>query len=256
MRCKCCSLTLPGFVVKQGGRYQYFNVNFGFNKYNFQPMRRKVLLTLMILGLAGIYTNCSAIKVPGYIVDQNQDTLYGTVILSKVDQITGDLIIGGFDQASLYSSVTFKGTDEKSFHKYSPDLIKGFGFGYDTTTFVFRTFLVKFNSLFPEGQEKNCFLNLIYQGSLELYQYIACIKDPSPSTIKNGYKTYREYYLYAGSKDLFRVAASDRTKSVNELLRQAGVEEQFLGKIPENSGFEDIKRILVKYDQWLAMQPQ
>ena len=49
-----------------------------------------------------------AIDVRGYILNENQDTIFGIIQLNKIDQISGALFLNDFDRPSLHNGIKFK----------------------------------------------------------------------------------------------------------------------------------------------------
>jgi hypothetical protein len=217
-------------------------------------MRRiSIKLPVILFALTCQINTCLAIKVPGYIITANHDTIYGMIRLQRFDQITGALLINGFDVESLYYKITFKSNTGKSFSTYSPGMILSFGFNYNSTDYTYKTFLVEYRSIFQNGKQQLRFLNLLHHGRLDLYQNEICILKPENVQSGADYMKYYEYFIYSDSKGLLRIGANDHTRSMQDLLRQTGMEEDFIRELPKDTEFKDILYILENYDDWWSV---
>ena len=212
-----------------------------------------VKFILLLFGLTYISNNCNAIEVIGYVINQNQDTIYGTIKLHKFSQITGAFMLNGFDMESLHYKVSFKSNADKLYQTFSTDMILGFGFSYKATDYVYKRFLLKSKSIFRKARQKFRFLNLIYKGNVSLYQNIINTNTPSINAFNNTNITYYEYFLFSNSKGLLKVAMNEQIRTMRDLLQQFDIDEQYIKEIPENTKFKDIKIIVENYDKWLLV---
>lgn len=217
-------------------------------------------LVILTIGLVSINNDCSAKKVDGYIINENQDTIYGKIRLPWINTSTGAVVLFGFDFESLFRSVSFKGKAGKSYHTFRPNTIYGFGFNYKSSDYFFRSMFLNYKSLFKkEGQEYR-FLNLIHHGKVDLYQNIIFIKVPvnypsSPDERVRSVKIY-EYYIWSEPTKLLWVGEDKQNKSIWDLLRKCCLEKEYIQTMPENANFKDIKLLLENYDKWVSGKPE
>lgn len=193
---------------------------------------------------------CSALQVQGYIIKENSDTAYGTI---KLDQFhNGYFLLNGFDTESLYYQVAFKSKGDKKFRLYSPASLEGFGFIYEGENYTYSSFLLEHNSIIKGDRERFRFLSLEYSGSINLFQNTVRINYPSGFNRTDQYMVYYEFFLQKDSGKLIKVETTKNVRTVNDLLRQIGVEEKFIeDEVPLKSDFRDIRDILRRYDIWL-----
>ena len=118
-------------------------------------MHNMIIKRLFFISLLLIFTLCGfAIKVDGYIININSDTIYGKIQLSRFDQVTGWLILDGIEEESLHSRVVFAANREKRFVAYFPEMLLGFGFIYNSTDYVFQRILVQRKSIIKSEKQK------------------------------------------------------------------------------------------------------
>lgn len=195
---------------------------------------------------------CSASKISGYIVDNREDTIYGTFRLRNVNQ-TGALLISGFDELSLHSAVVFKKNGASSFETFSPEMISGFQFVYDSTIYHYKSFLIEYNSISYNDRERHKFLRLIYDGNLDLYEDIVIVEKTNGSFA--GERTrYYEYFIEEQDQELTRIKIDDQTPNLRAVLRQFSIEEDFLKRISDIATIKDLPVILQEYDYWLRSE--
>ena len=215
--------------------------------------RIRLLLTSVVIGvLLGFGNHCFAKKVPGYIVNDANDTIKGVITLQKFNQITGDLIVNGYDFESLYNKVVFKAVGNKRAVVYQPGMIKGFGFDFDEVGYRYNQFVVSYSSLFTGDSKRTRFLYLVYDGAIKLYSDVLYVENPSVTQGDNRYVKYNSYFLQHDVLGLLAVAKNEQFKTVRDLLRHYNVEKGFLNEIPENTVFENVVQVLRLYDQWLV----
>jgi hypothetical protein len=209
-------------------------------------------ITLILFGLILLPDNCQAKKVPGFIINENSDTLIGKIrIYSHNPNIRG-FNIYGIDIEPFYSIVRFKGNTDKRFRNYEPEDIKGFCFRYKSMDYFFREFKLEFSTLFGVDHFRSRFLNLIYKGKLALYQDE--VRNPILKNFKN-FQDYTEvhynYYLFDELKGLHEVELTKKIRTIKDLLAIYNVDEDFLYEIPASIKPKEIKLILEEYDFWL-----
>jgi len=204
---------------------------------------------LYLLTLTAGYS--CAMNVPGYIITANSDTVHGMVKLTKFSQATGGLMMSGFDRDILHLSVSFRPDSGKEYQTYTPDMIRGFAFTYETHDYYYKSFLLDYKSIFPNEKQVYRFLMLVRRGNIDLYQDVNYANNPAGNNLQGTYATY-SYFLYTPSKGLLRVEMTDQARTVQDLLFQYGVDIRFIKEIPDNANFKDIRKILDDYDHWVS----
>lgn len=219
-------------------------------------MLKMILKSILLLFSLFLLNNqSSAINVNGYIITENSDTVFGTIQLQKFDQVTGNLVINGFDREILHKKLSFKSVKDKKYKTYLPETISGFGFNYEKERYVFQSFTLERKSLVKRERFQSRFLCLVYRGSLSLFKDIKSYNfDPSNITRNYNSYTYSEFFLYQPSVGLIKVEITDKISSIKDLLRQFNCNELFVQKLKENIRISNILDVLKTYDQWLSNQ--
>jgi hypothetical protein len=219
-------------------------------------MEKSLRLVVFLICILVISLNCEAKKVSGFIITNTSDTLIGEVKVYLRNPNMRGFNIYGIDVEPFYSVVRFKGNTDKWFKNYEPKDILGFCFRYKSNDYFFHEFKLIKKSLFSTDCFQYRFLNLIYKGSISLYQDV--IRFPLMKNFDNFVQyseTYYDYYLYDSIKGIQKVEFTKDIKTVKDILSFYNVDEDFLNKIPENSRPKEIKDILEKYDSWLIEHP-
>lgn len=215
-------------------------------------MKKNLCVVLLLMSLVGGINTLSAINVVGYIITNLNDTLSGTIQISKFDQAASGIKLGGdFDQVSLSTKVFFKKNTDRSFKAYTPDDIKGFGFNYRSSIFTFRQMEVPMFSLFQREGKKKMFLCLVYEGFIELYKISGLYENLTTNADQRKFKGYTDFYLYTPENGLVKVEQTDKVKTVRALLQPFKLDEKFTREIPDDINFRDIVKVLSLYDKWL-----
>ncbi|MCB9000887.1 MAG: hypothetical protein H6537_02805 [Bacteroidales bacterium] len=216
-------------------------------------MQRILKIVLLIYEVISINNYCNAIELNGYIINSAQDTVYGKIKLNRFSPTTGALYLNGFDLESLSYRIEFKNDSDKSYQTFLPNTILEYGFEYNSCMYIYRSFLLKYNSISAKERTKYKFLRLIYHGSLDLYKNINHLNIPTNIITVNNLATYYEYFLVGTSAKTLKVERSNQIRTVRDLLRQFNVYEEYVQEIPENTKFKDIKTVLEIYDRWLSI---
>jgi len=221
-------------------------------KRSFQSRKWLIFkLSLIFGGLTLINNSSQAIHTPGYIIDAKSDTIYGTVQLSRLNQITGGYTLNGIELESFHTKVTFKSNSENRYKTYFPEMILGFGFSYKSTNYFFRQFTVNHTSLIARESQQQRFLCLIYKGSYELYKDLSFVANPYIFRTEQ-FLSYSDYFLYSASKGLIKIEKNKELKSLRDLFIHADTDEKFTHTIPENLSFKYTNSLLIVYDRWLS----
>ena len=164
--------------------------------------------TLILLSmLFGFNIAGFAINAPGYIITNNQDTIYGIVQLSRFDQVTGGLILNGIEEESFHSRIVFSVKDETRFKTYFPEMILGFGFTYKSINYMYQRITVQRKSIFKNEKQQYRFMRLIYSENGNFrYKDVRMISNPGLVSNKDKYLKY--------NSNLFRIKTDTVKKSV------------------------------------------
>ncbi len=148
--------------------------------------------------------------VPGYIVKNNSDTIYGEIKILRFDIYTNGVLLSGINLEQFHTSLSFREKNCDNFKLYTPEDIAGFGFLFKSTEYRFKTFTIVSNSIFKSERKRLRFLNLIYQGEVALYKDIVRIVDHGKSNSSHGFTEYYDYYLFDNKRGLVNIASSMR----------------------------------------------
>jgi len=210
-------------------------------------------LFIIFIGLFCFNNESHAYKASGYIITEKSDTIYGTVQVSRFDQLTGGFLIFGIELESFHSRVVFKGKNDKRFCTYFPEMISGFGFRFQTINYSFRRFKIPYRSIFDSEREQFRFLCLIQKGNIELYKEISFVENLYATTTHERYLTSYNYFLYSPEKGLLKVEMNNQFKSIRDVLNHFEMNDQFIKTIPYDTKFNILNEILFNYDRWLSM---
>jgi hypothetical protein len=203
-------------------------------------LRKKNLIPILItFYLIAVYGSCNAAK--GYIITPDQDTIIGKIDASSLE--------------SYFSVVSFKGDSEKSYKRYSPTMISGFGFKAGSTTYIFRSVPLNYKSLMENKDQGYRFINLIHRGRFDLYRNIISVNSPvtSPAfAFRDQEMQFYEYYICSDHTGLLWVGAKEEYKTLRELLQLCRIEPEYINNLPKRADFKDIWNVLSNYDKWLS----
>ncbi len=191
-----------------------------------------------------------AIDVRGYILNENQDTIFGIIQLNKIDQITGALFLNDFDRPSLHNGIKFKNNIHYKYKFYSPAKILGFGFTYKSIDYVYSRFTLSYNSIFKNESKKQQFLKLVYHGCMDLYQNTICVNNVSSRSALNSYTSYYDNYMYSTTNGLIKIRINEKIQKIRDLLRQFCIDEKYIQTIPEDTDLNQISSVLENYKSW------
>jgi hypothetical protein len=211
---------------------------------------RFLKLFMFVIGLTLSAEYCAAKRVPGFIVTNNADTLFGDIKVYSFDRVTGVWIINGIDLQCYHFEVTFRNSIEKKYLTYKPEDIKGFGFVYKSKKYIFHRFILEPKNMFKPGTKVYRFLSLEHKGKISLYKDVIRMTNPSADFISNISNLFFDYYLYDANHDLQKFQVKDEEKSMAEILRNYGFADEYLKELPTKTNLRDIKMILEDYDLW------
>jgi len=218
----------------------------------------KYFILILIFNLNG--NIIEAKKVPGFIITENSDTIYGQIKLSKFNLLTGTWFLRGINLEQLHFEIWFKENKSRKFKNFKAIDISGFGFNYKSSDFYFQSFTLESNTRIINERKRDRFLQLIYKGQVELYKDLIRvinydnINDYSTIRFKNRSFLYYDFFLYNKTKGLTKVELTKDKKTINQLLNLYDFDKEYLKRIPNNTKFKDIKLILIDYDLWFYLK--
>jgi len=211
----------------------------------------KFIIIVFVLTLA--LNPVLACKVPGYIIKNGSDTVFGKVRVSYFDIYTGAIFLFGINMEPFHSVLYFREKNTSGFKSFTPNDISGFGFTYKSINYRFKTFVIESKSIVKSERIKLRFLNLIYQGKVAIYKdivrkesYNTGVKDKDKDRLTN----YSDYYLFDDKHGLKKANWSKEYKTVTDLLVYYEIDQNFLVQLPAEARFKDLKQILCEYDLW------
>jgi hypothetical protein len=218
-------------------------------------MNKKIVISLIVLvGLILNFKSLLASKVPGYIILNSSDTLFGEIKVSRFDSYTGDIVILGIHLEPFHSSVMFRETGNRHFKSYTPKDLIGFGFVNKTVSYRFKAFVMAHKSMVKSDRESLRFLSLIYEGEISVYRDIVRKENYSmKGSLNEKVIDYYDYYLFNNRHGLKKVNWSKDYNTPIDLLLNYEIDQKFIEKLPSNVRFENIVDILQEYEKWKVM---
>ncbi|MBN2165976.1 MAG: hypothetical protein JW717_06850 [Marinilabiliaceae bacterium] len=125
---------------------------------------------LIIVCLAFFVINVQAKRIPGYIILENRDTIWGEIELRRFNFFTGNITLGDFDFDLMHKGVEFRKKGGKRSDSYLAEELKGFCYQYKNTLCEYRKFIVDYKSIVPNETQRSRLLKELYKGSIVLYK--------------------------------------------------------------------------------------
>ncbi len=225
----------------------------------FRNFRFIFLGTLIILILVGASYNAKAKKVPGYLITNEDDTLYGEIKISHFNILTGDFLFRSIYMDQLHFEVVFRENDTGKFSAFKAGEILGFGFDHRKQSYIFQSFILTSNTPLKREKYTSRFLQLCYLGEVALYRDVNRIANYDNTTetvpiLTDETFVYYEYYLYNLKEGLNKVEPKEGISTITDLLYLYKLEKEFIEQLPGSYKFKDVKQILISYDIWLNQQ--
>jgi len=121
------------------------------------PLKYILVLFLLVV----IVNKVEAKKLKGFIVTEQNDTIYGSIKVNKYNPRTGAYYFFQINLESCYSQIYFKQEGKPRFKLYTPDQIKGYSFNFKDQDYYFHSFLIQSKSIVRSEQSRYAFLILI-----------------------------------------------------------------------------------------------
>lgn len=214
-------------------------------------------LLLLLFGCIFIFTNLQAKKVPGYIITNNGDTIFGEIKVSSFDLFTSGIVINGIDLEPFYFMVGFRESGKWLCKTYEPEDLMGFEFLFDKLIYRFERHKIKSKSIIKNDEERIRFLNLVFKGECSIYRDVIRRPTDLQSIIPNPHAhsiVHYDYYLYNEKRGLKKVVRTKDCTTVIELLTLYEVDREYLKRLSPQIQFRDIRKVLLDYENWKRSQ--
>ncbi|NOQ25846.1 MAG: hypothetical protein GQ564_10835 [Bacteroidales bacterium] len=218
---------------------------------------RSIKYTILLLSLILINNYVEARKIPGFIITENKDTIYGEVIVSFFNLHTVAVILDGVNLEPLHYEVWFREYEKRRFHNFQAKDISAFGFYFRYKNYLFHSFTLESNSIIEKESKRDRFLQLCYVGKVSLYKDLSRMNMhninviiPSIVDYTNSI-VYYNYFLFDDIEGLTKVEISENIKTISDLLNLYNIEKEFIDLIPKKTKLKDINIVLKKYEFWL-----
>lgn len=211
-------------------------------------MKIRFIVTVV---LTLFFYQMQARKVPGYIIRNSSDTIYGEIRVSGTDLYKGETVLFGTNLKSLHLAVEFREKGENRFHSFTPKDIKEFGFFDKSIDYRFRSFVIESKSIVKSERKRARFLNLVWQGEVALYRDIV----QRENFLKTGFLNdrvidYYDYYLLDEKHGLRKVVGTKEYKTLKDLLKYYEVDQRFIDQLSPNIRFKDVTEVILEYETW------
>ncbi len=215
-------------------------------------MLRKLLFLFVLTLISCQVSNAAPLK--GYRITQENDTIWGEVKKYYFNQVQNTVVFNGIDLERYHVEVFFRPLNQSQFKRCTTRDTREFGFTYKNQEYVYRRFELHKKSISKRGRLRPRFLQLVYEGELQLYKNRIRLYDMETAQNINSKRissVHPELYLYNESQGLQSVAKTSEISDIYSLLSPFDVPSAFLQSVPANYPFKDIRNLLVEYDRWL-----
>lgn len=177
----------------------------------------KIVFCIVIL-LSLIFNSAQGKIVPGYIIINGSDTIYGEIKIPQYNIYTNGIVLFGINLEPFHSALNFRENNSKIFKLFTPKDIDGFSFTYRSTEYRFKAFTIVSNSIFKSERKRVRFLNLIYQGDVAIYKNIVRRTYNSEPNLYDDFVEYYDYYIYDDKQGLRKVDSTINHELLIDLL--------------------------------------
>ncbi len=195
-------------------------------------------------------------QIPGYIINNQADTVYGYIRITSVIFPGGAICLNGFNTEPLYYEVHFKSPLNKRFKRYEPTDIKEFSFIEHNEHYVFRSFDLRRKNLFSKNDECFRFLRLVIEDDVSLFNNLNKTYYSSNRLTDNGLNAYtiQEYFLYDNFHGLSEVCKTTEYSVLKDLLKKYNFDNEYIRQLPDSKQYMDIYFILSDYKRWKSVK--
>ena len=195
-----------------------------------------------------------AANVPGYIIKNSSDTVWGEIKVSPFSRIKGSFNLNGPETGSFYFGVVFRENSDSDFATYYPASLQGFSFQYKSAQYHFSRFTLNYKSIVVSEKKRDQFLCLLYRDTnYELYRNVIVDPNNGLMSVPDQWLQYTIYYLFSPAKGIVKVEKSRQYKNLGALLTAYDFEAQFVAQLDKSTDFVDIMDVLKQYSSWLKI---
>lgn len=212
-----------------------------------KTFRKTLILLVTILCASKIY----GIEVQSYIITNSNDTIYGSIKISKFNLFQRRLSISSYNTDELFFHFYFKPSSEKNYKELLPKDIKEYGFFLENVPYRFisteeKPVITKINRL--------KFYLQIAGGSINLFEYRTHVDYNSQNKVTDpnlGIQNLQLSEEYILSDDNKLVKVEDTGVSVSDfLLANIKLNKEILDKVCKDKSFKDMREIVRLYNQY------
>ena len=158
--------------------------------------------------LCFLFWNSSAKKLKGFIINEQNDTIYGEVKVHQFNRTTGAWCFNQIDLEWCYLKVAFRSNSDKRFKYFSPNEIVGYEFTYSGQKYIFRSFNVGMKSIVRRERSRFKFLNLVRNSNgISIYRSLYYINNPIEKSFYSMIPRY-EYFYHSNSNSNREISIS------------------------------------------------
>ena len=205
-------------------------------------------LVIISLVFTSFVSPAHAKKVDGYIITNNNDTIYGAIRLSKFNLLQNTISISSYNMDELYDHLYFRSSTDKKFNELSPMDILEYGFILDRTQYRYISKEVKAKL----GTSKRKFYLQLANGDINLFESRTPLNNQDQS-LNHNRMIITEFYILGEDKNLIRVSQNDKDERVSDfLMKNLKLDKETLDKAAKDKTFKDIVEIARVYNNDVA----
>jgi hypothetical protein len=212
-----------------------------------KTIRKTLILLMVIICTSKIY----AIEVQSYIISNNNDTLYGTIKISKFNLLQKTVSVTSYNTDELFYHLFFKSSSEKRYKELFPTDVKEYGFFLDNTPYRFISTEEK--PVITKHNRAKFYLQ-VAGGSINLFEYRTTVdyenqNQPTNKYLGNHSLKIREEFILSDDNKLVKV--EDNGGSVSDfLLANIKLNKEILDKVCKDKSFKDMREVIRLYNQY------
>jgi len=201
-------------------------------------------LIVVFLLLVSFMPLANAKKVYGIIVTKNNDTIYGTIRISKFNLFQKTVSAFSYNMDDLFDHVYFKSSTDSRFKELFPRDILEYGFILEGVPYRYVSIDVKVKL----SHTRRKFFLQIANGDINLFTISLHINNQDKSINPYG-MTISEYYILSEDMELIRVSQYDRDETVFDfLMRNLKLNKEVLSSATKGRTFKKIAEIAEIYN--------
>jgi hypothetical protein len=204
-------------------------------------LTRLAVVSLLLISFMPL---AKAKNVYGYTVTKNNDTIYGTVKLSRFSLTQQTVFLSSYNMDELFDHVYFKPSTDKGFKEIFPTDISEFGFLLDHILYKYVSKEMKAKL----GNNKWKFFLQVADGPINLFEIRWHINNQDGNINSNGMMV-TEYYISGNDNEMIKVSQTDKDESVSDfLMKNLKLDKDILDKVTLDKTFKDVVEIARLYN--------